>query len=172
MRASKCYELAQEARKLSERCDPLEIAEGLGIHVLFEDDYKDLLGMYYANWGNRFIFLNNRLDDIWMPMVLAHEIGHDQLHRDLARQTLQEFNLFQMQSRTEYEANAFAAHLLLENDEVYDRLREGCDVPTLAKEMNVNINLMLIKLQEMAALGYDLRVSDCGDSHFFKNIHT
>ena len=27
MRASKCYELAQEARKLSERCDPLEIAE-------------------------------------------------------------------------------------------------------------------------------------------------
>ena len=85
MRANKCYELAQEARKLSDRHDPLEIAEGLGIHVLFEDDYKDLLGMYYANWGNRFIFLNNRLDDIWMPMVLAHEIGHVILFQDFRR---------------------------------------------------------------------------------------
>ena len=170
MRAHNCYERAQNALQLSDRRDPLEIASSLGIHVLFEDDYKDLLGMYYANWGNRFIFLNNRLDDIWMPMVLAHEIGHDQLHRALARQTLQEFNLFQLNNRTEYEANAFAAHLLLDSDEVYDRLREGCDIPTLAKEQNVNINLMLIKLQEMTALGYDLRVSDCADSHFFQNI--
>lgn len=170
MNAKNCYELAQQALALSNRRDVYEIAEGLGIDVLFADDYHDLLGMYYANWGHRFIFLNSRLDEIWMPMVLAHEIGHDQLHRDLAKETLQEFNLFQMQSRTEYEANAFAAHLLLDSDDVYARLQEGCDVPTLAKEQNVNINLMLIKLQEMAALGYDLRVPDCGDSHFFRKI--
>jgi len=172
MNSRHCYELAQNALALSDRRDVQEIADGLGIDVLYEDDYHDLLGMYYANWGRRFIFLNNRLDDIWQRMVLAHEIGHDQLHRELARTSLQEFNLFQMNNRTEYEANAFAAHLLLDNDDVYERLQEGCDVPTLAKEQNVNINLMLIKLQEMAALGYDLRVSDCGDSHFFRKIRT
>ena len=171
MNPRNCYELAQQALALSDRRDVHEIADGLGIDVLYEDDYHDLLGMYYANWGHRFIFLNNRLDDIWQRMVLAHEIGHDQLHRDLARASLQEFNLFQMNNRTEYEANAFAAHLLMSSDDVYSRLQEGCDVMTLAKEQNVNINLMLIKLQEMAALGYDLRVSDCGDSHFFRKIH-
>ena len=94
----------------------MALAQELGIHVEFADDYKDLLGMYFNRWHHRFIFLNSRLDEDWLPMVLAHEIGHDQLHRELAKTGLQEFELFRMSSRTEYEANAFASHLLLDND--------------------------------------------------------
>lgn len=101
----------------------MALAQELGIHVEFADDYKNLLGMYFNRWHHRFIFLNSRLDEDWLPMVLAHEIGHDQLHRELAKTGLQEFELFRMSSRTEYEANAFAAHLLLDNDEVYRLVR-------------------------------------------------
>jgi hypothetical protein len=36
--------------------------------------------------------------------------------------------------------------------------------------MNCNINLTLIKLQEMAKLGYDIRPSDSVDSQFLKKI--
>ena len=73
-------------------------------------------------------------------------------------------------SRTEYEANAFAAHLLMDTDAVYAELKEGCDEFTLAQKMNCNINLTLIKLQEMAKLGYDIRPSDSVDSQFLKKI--
>ena len=137
----------------------MALAQELGIHVEFADDYKNLLGMYFNRWHHRFIFLNSRLDEDWLPMVLAHEIGHDQLHRELAKTGLQEF-----------EANAFAAHLLLDNDEVYRLVRAGEDMETISKRLRCNINLMLIKMREMVALGYDLRLTDTADSQFFKKV--
>ena len=95
---------------------------------------------------------------------------HDQLHRELAKTGLQEFELFRMSSRTEYEANAFAAHLLLDNDEVYRLVRAGEDMETISKRLRCNINLMLIKMREMVALGYDLRLTDTADRQFFKKV--
>lgn len=87
-------------------------------------------------------------------MVIAHELGHDQRHRKMAKagQPLKEFFLFSMKDTTEYEANAFASHILLENTEIYSLARQGYDVVRLAKYMSVDINLMLIKLQEMNRL--------------------
>ena len=38
--------------------------------------------------------------------------------------------------------------------------------------MHTNINLMLIKMREMVSLGYDLRLTDTADRHFFKNVRT
>ena len=70
----------------------LGLATELGILVEFSDDYKDLLGMYYSHWHHRFIFLNSRLDEDWLPMVVAHEIGHDQLHRTLAQAACRNLN--------------------------------------------------------------------------------
>ncbi len=172
MNSEKCYARALELRKIAGGShDLVALAETIGIKVNFESDYKNLLGMYVHVMKSRFIFLNSRLDAYWLPMVLAHEIGHDQLHRSLARYGLQEFELFRMNDSTEYEANAFASHLLLDSDEVYEALREGMDITALSQTMNCNINLMLIKLNEMHRLGYDIRVSDTADSHFFKKIH-
>lgn len=170
MNSLQLYWKAQQVKAKSAARDMLGLAEELGILVEFSDDYKDLLGMYYSHWHHRFIFLNSRLDEDWLPMVLAHEIGHDQLHRELAKTGLQEFELFRMNSRTEYEANAFAAHLLLDNDEVYRLVRAGEDMETISKRLRCNINLMLIKMREMVALGYDLRLTDTADSQFFKKV--
>ena len=105
-------------------------------------------------------------------MVCAHEIGHDLLHRELAKGSgsLPEFVLFDMRSTPEYEANAFAAHLLIDDREILENLRQGYDVAQLASMMGTNINLMLIKLQEMSRLGYNIRVPFEPKSDFFKNI--
>ena len=154
MDSEQCHKRAQEIIRQVGRRDMRQVAKELNIKVLYNENFSKLLGMYFCQWRHRFIFLNTNLDDIWQNMVLAHEIGHDQLHRDIAKQQqMHEFELFRLNSRTEYEANAFAAHLLMDTDAV-----------------NCNINLTLIKLQEMAKLGYDIRPSDNVDSQFLKKI--
>ena len=70
----------------------------------------------------------------------------------------------------ELHPNAFASHLLLDNDEVYRLVRAGEDMETISKRLRCNINLMLIKMREMVALGYDLRLTDTADSQFFKKV--
>lgn len=66
---------------------------------------------------------------------------------------LKNFSLFNMKDNTEYEANAFASHILLDNDEVYSLARQGCDVVQISQTLGSHINLMLIKLLEMNKLG-------------------
>ena len=117
------------------------------------------------------MFLNDRMDEYLTQMVAGHELGHDMFHRNLAKgEGLREFELFRMTNTTEYEANAFCAHILIDSNECYAYARNGCDVVTIAKLMNSEINLMLIKLQEMIHLGYDLRLPMEPRSDFFKSI--
>ena len=75
-----------------------------------------------------------------------------------------------MTSITEYEANAFNAHVLIDTDECFELAKNGYDVVSMAKTMNSEINLMLIKLQEMGRLGYDLHLPMEPRSDFFKNL--
>lgn len=149
--------------------DTLKIAGELGIKIYYED-FQDLLGMYTCRWKQRIIFLNSSLDYYLRQMVLAHEIGHDTFHRDLAETGLKEFTLFNMKNDTEYVANAFGAHLLLDNDEVLELARDGYDVVQIAGMLNSDINLLLIKMQEMNKIGYDFNVPCHPERNFFKKI--
>ena len=107
-----------------------------------------------------------------MQMVCGHEIGHDTLHRALAKanNSLPEFVLFDMRTKHEYEANALAAHLLIDEDELIEYLREGYDVVQLSGMMNTNINLMLVKLNEMNRMGWRLNIPYVPRSDFLKDV--
>ena len=149
----------------------LTLAQNIGIDVVPVDCFKELLGMYTYKWKHRVMFLNDRMDEYLTQMVAGHEMGHDIYHRDLAKgEGLREFELFRMQSSTEYEANAFAAHVLIDTEECLDYARNGYDVVQTASAMNSEINLMLIKLQELNRLGYNLKIPVTPRSDFFKNI--
>ena len=155
-------QLYQAARKVQPSAghDMLALTQELGIHVEFADDYKDLLGMYFNKWHHRFIFLNSRLDEDWLPMVLAHEIGHDQLHRSaaIAAGGFQEFNLFNMADRAmEYEANMFAAQVALPDEEILEYIMRGCDVAQIAQLMHSDINLVALKTAELNRQGRRFR---------------
>lgn len=150
--------------------DPIEIAECSGVNVFHVDYFKDLLGMYMYKLDTASIFLNNMLDEFMLKIVSAHELGHDRLHRHIADHGFQEFELFRMHNATEYEANAFAAHLLIDTDECMELVRNGYDVVTAAKMLNTEINLLLIKLQELQRLGYDFRMPMTPRGDFLKNI--
>ena len=69
-----------------------------------------------------------------------------------------EFEIFDIKDETEYDANVFAANLLIDDQEVLEMAREGYDVVHIAKELNLNVNILLVKLNEMSKKGYDLRV--------------
>lgn len=85
-------------------------------------------------------------------------------------EVLNEFVLFDMKNQTEYEVNAFAAHVLMDTNAFIEMAHDGKDISHIASTMGVNINLALIKLQELVKLGYDLRMPMEAMADFMKDI--
>ena len=168
-------DIFRKADRLVQRCgtrDPITIANEIGIYIHHLNGLSDLLGMYTYRNKERHILLNADLDDIHRRMVAAHELGHDALHREQAKvgSGLQEFSLFYMQTRMEYGANAFASHILIDNEKLVDRLKDGYDVIQASCAFDVNINLMLVKLHELHRLGYSINPLDVPRSDFMGRI--
>ena len=168
-------EIHKKATRIVKTCgtrDTLRIAKELGIYLHFVDGFSELLGMYTYRHKERHILLNSHMEDMVLQMVCGHEIGHDRLHRSLAREknSLPEFVLFDMRTRHEYEANAFAAHLIIDDDELIYNLEQGYDVVQLSAVMGTNINLMLIKLNELNRLGWQLNLPYIPHSDFLRKI--
>ena len=148
-----------------------KIAQELGIYLHYNDEFTELLGMYVYHCKERHIILNSHMEDMVTKMVCGHEIGHDSLHRDMARKScMQEFVLFDMRNSMEYEANAFASHLLVDDDELIGLLEQGYDVVQAASSMGTNVNLMLIKLNELNRMGWHLNLPYVPRSDFLKRI--
>lgn len=151
--------------------DPLLLAEFLGIHIYPVKEFTELLGMYTIVNQRRAILLNSNLDERLLRLVVAHEIGHDRLHQDLTRQCpFREFQVTDVTTRPEYEANVFAAHLLIEDEQLLALIGEGYDVVQLACILDVNTNLLLIKLNEMNRLGADYNISHVPHGDFLKKL--
>ena len=164
-------ELTNKARELTKiymTRDPFKIAKELGIHIMFRDDFKNLYGMYAYILKNRFIFINTNISEEKQKIVCAHELGHDLFHRDIAKnQVLQEFALYDMQMRTEYEANVFAANLLIDDDDLMDYISKGYDSMQIANAFNCDVNLIALKTNSLITEGYKLN-SQWYDSKFLR----
>ena len=135
--------------------DPYELAKDLNIHLEVMNNMTHLLGMYQVIQKNRFIFLSADLHPSIRKVVLAHEIGHDQLHRNYAKaNAFHEVSIFRELGCHEIEANIFAAHLLIDDKEII-RLLENEDVSdrSLANELGVEINLVNLKISELYKMG-------------------
>jgi Zn-dependent peptidase ImmA (M78 family) len=133
--------------------DPFRICREKGIEVMFRDDFTGQKGAFSLMLNVPFIFINNNLSDEMKRIVCAHELGHAMLHRKLCRQrknqTIYEYEIFDIRSSTEYEANIFAANLLIDEREMNEYMSYGYDIVQTARAMNLNVNLLLIKLHEM-----------------------
>ena len=164
------HHLAQELVDRFGTRDPFVIAEALGAHVKIVDNFVSLKGMYRVILGQRYIFLSGNLDEKTKRIVCAHELGHDQLHRPLATSSIiQEFMLYDMNSRPEYEANLFAAALLLDDESVAECAMEGCDVLQTSMQLDTDINLVLIKMAQMNERGYKFNPQPRSNTTFLKS---
>ena len=156
--------ITQKGAKLVQRCgtrDPFKIAKELGIKVMFVDDFEKLKGVYRVIKRNRWIFINSNLPERMQKIVCAHELGHDQLHRDFAKgDGLMEFVLYDMDSRPEFEANVLASQILLPDDEILEHIYNGCDAEQIARIMGSDINLVALKVATLNQQGYHFRGLD------------
>lgn len=152
------YEKSTAITRKYDTDNPFKLAKELGIFVLFQKDFKKLKGMYKVILRNRFIFINANIPYEMQKIVCAHEIGHDQLHREFAvSNALHETSLFKINTKMEYEANLFASEILLSDEDVITYLSDGYSVENVASLLSTDVNLVALKVNTLISQGYDLR---------------
>ena len=93
--------------------NPFEIADALGIIV--QIGRLGFEGCYMFLKNHRCIFLNEDLSEHDRTLVMAHELGHDIMHRKENCYFIRNQTLL-LNSKKEIEANTFAMNLLLTDD--------------------------------------------------------
>lgn len=148
--------------------DPFQLCQAIGVEVFYAD-LGSLKGMYKYLKKNRFAVINENLDPFTKTLVCAHELGHDILHQNLVKKVcLQEFILYDMKSRPEYEANLFASEILLPDDIILNLARDGYDIEQISKELCTDINLIALKVSSMNTRGYRFNNTIDAKSDFLK----
>ena len=152
------FELTNELVKKYKTRDPFSLASSLGIDVDCAD-LGSLKGFYIVYSRNRFVVLNTSLTESLSRIILAHEIGHDRLHRSIAENGgLKESSFFDMKSKPEMEANVFAANLLITDRNVIEYGDDGYTAEEMAKDLYIPYPLALIKINDMIKRGYELNI--------------
>lgn len=160
------YDLVKRTVSENGTSDPFELCDALGITCIHED-MGGLTGLLTYIGDEPAIIISSRIGREERRLACAHEIGHCLLHSDIAREgCLKEFEIFNMKDKVEYEANIFAAHLLIDDDELLRLLQEGRDVFETAMMLGVNPNLLNIKLIELNGMGYGFDTSWAGTRPF------
>jgi len=147
------------------------LCEELGIRVRYMD-CENPLKVYFVTVSRiKNIVINNRVHDAVQRILLAHELGHAILHREIALlRGFQELELFDSTSPAEYEANLFAAELLIEDGELLDLLNDDDkSFFGVAKALSVPAELLDFKFRVMKRKGYRIEAPYLANSNFLKN---
>lgn len=125
---------------------------------------------YFYQSRMKNIVLNTRSGPHTRKILCAHELGHALLHKEIATwHGFQELTLFCSASRAEYEANLFAADLLIEDEALFELLDEpGKSFSELARELYVPIELLDFKFRILKGKGYPLAAPYIAQADFLK----
>ena len=139
--------------------DPYELAEAMGIRVRLIR-MQDLRGFCVQVMKQYFIFIRDDMSEQMQRMCCAHELAHVVLHKEYLAREPGRLNLalYDGNSRAEYEANLFSAFLLIDSGDLTDCLRQGMDLVSVASTLDVNVNLVALRLSapEKSALAVAL----------------
>lgn len=168
-----CRQVNALLRKYQER-DPFKLAQAMGIGVSFANMGKGkgaCKGFFLYHSRQSHITVNADLPAPLQRVVLAHELGHAVLHRKAARmRTFHDFTLYDTSSELEYEANLFAAELLLDDQVVKDRLTEDTFFFAVAKELGVPAELLDFKFRILKRKGWLINSPIHAPNNFLKEV--
>ena len=154
-----CAKVLQTVKKYDET-DPSRLCRAMKIQVLSEPMgtfAEACKGFYLCQSRRQVICVNRDLPEELQRIVLAHELGHAVLHRAQARvRAFHDFFLYDNFSRLEYEANLFAAELLLDDQSVFDLLNDDRFFFDAAKELGVAPELLDFKFRILKNKGCKL----------------
>ena len=104
--------------------DPFEIMDQMNIVVGETSKYKTLKGYCFMSCKTIYVMISSFLSEEEKMIVAAHELEHIILHRSqLKMAPMQDDTLYNMTDNTEYQANLFAADLLIEDEEIEDMVQ-------------------------------------------------
>ncbi|MCH5204079.1 MAG: ImmA/IrrE family metallo-endopeptidase [Oscillospiraceae bacterium] len=152
-------ELAKETAGKYGGANVFETAENAGVKVWFRK-LGSLKGFYLYENGVRYIVINEELDESMKTVVCAHELGHDQLHRELSGGKIRETTLFLENSKTEREANLFAASLLISDNDILSELEDESSLDVLAARLGYPREIIAYKLKALNLEGFEFNISD------------
>lgn len=136
-------EIIKKITKKYKTRDPFELASHINIHVKMWPLHHDIKGLYQNFKRNKFIYLNDRLIYEHQRIVLAHEIGHAVLHKELNVCFL-EANTFFIKNKFETEANKFAVELLVPDEVLCDF--KGFTINQISNALGIDVELLKLKL--------------------------
>ena len=153
--------------------NPYELCEALQIRVRLKDLGSDIKAYYFYHSRIRNIVLNSRVSEDFRKILTAHELGHDILHRSAAmQQGFREVDMFDMVRPIEYEANLFAAEILIDDGEVLEF--SGCEDMAfydIARELYVPAPLLDFKLRIMKNKGFLLHAPYIAHGGFLSSTY-
>ena len=134
------------------------IARSCSLDILETPRFKDVLGFLSLHFDKPLILINSHLDSQTKQMVCGYALGHYLEHQILMDlHTLNKSLAITDKQICLYEPNAFASHLMLDSEEVYQMTKHKMDAAQISVAKRIHINLVLVKLLELHHLGYDLR---------------
>lgn len=123
--------------------NPFELAKAMGIEVTI-GPLDDIWGAYLYVKRRRVIFLNEDLNEYERIIVMAHELGHAELHRYENCYFIKNKTLL-LTSKLEIQANCFAAELLIDECAISGSYLEQITLDEVACHFCVPVELVKLK---------------------------
>ena len=145
----------------------------LNANVKYKNLGSQLKAFFFYQSRIKTVVLNSETDEIIHPILCAHELGHAILHSDIlmSMRSFNEFELFDSSNTTEYEANIFAAELLIPDEDLLELLNSTeYSFFQIASLLRVPVELLDFKFRVMKHKGYKISSPVGALSGFLKNI--
>ena len=169
-------DMAKQLKTKYEESDPWKLAKALGITVsaesmgLFDGCCK---GFFIIYRRVKHIVINEDLPKSLQKIVLAHEIGHCILHEKQASSAaFHDVVLFDTVDSKEYEANVFAAELLLSDEDVLSVLNDDLFFFQAASILSVPSELLDFKFRVLKRRGFKVNSPITSQGDFLKRLES
>ena len=161
-----CREVEKLVRRHGTR-DPFALLDAMNVQVRVYFDLNCTKGFTRYFLRRYFVGINGNLSEAGRRIVAAHELGHIVLHSEALRTSpLFDTAVYDKRSSTEYEANLFAADLLLPDEAVMETEGRHETLHRLSLALGTTPGLMNFKLLSMRKRGIDIPLPFECDSLF------
>jgi Zn-dependent peptidase ImmA (M78 family) len=149
------YDETQKLIRKYKTRDPFKIMDDMHIIVGETSSFQKLKGFCFMSCKTIYVRISSFLSEEEKQIVAAHELGHIILHKtQLKMAPMKDDTLYNMQDNTEYQANLFAADLLLSDADIAEMAHnEDLDYFSLCSTLNSTPELMSFKLYSLTKRG-------------------
>jgi len=163
--------IAEKLTHIYKTHDPYDLCDALNVRVRLKDLGKDIKAYYFCHSRIRNIVVNSRISEIIRRILVAHELGHDCLHKEIAMlRGFRELELFNRTNPIEYEANLFATEILIDDKKILELLNDNDkSFFDIARELYVPVALLDFKFRVLKYKGYNIEAPYIAHGDFLKN---